>query len=366
MVLLVKRPSNDLLQPTETGERLDPRQILALLRRQFWLILLCVCISLALAGLWLLQVVPIYSASAQLLLVPRKERALATDAVIADLSSDASSIATELTLVRSYSVASRVVERLKLDEDPAFVGRPGGSFLIWLRSLIMEKAAAIGGASASRVDSALRSGEVKGENDGDLTALRGGVGEVGGGGSTEADVARASVASIQTQSEGAVHSDRGLGFSTLGVGGDSGGPAALPEVSPTMLAAASQVQAATAVTRFGATYFIMISYSHPDPKRAALLANAVAESYLMEQLEARYQAARRAAGWLSERLSALRIKLDKSEQELADFRATNNVFSAKSGSIADQQAAEINQQLVTARTQTIEKQTKYEQIQRIA
>ena len=100
----------------EQGQGLDPARVLALLRRQFRLIIGCVVLSTAFTGLWLLQVVPIYTASTQLLLVPRKEKVLAPDAVIADLSGDVNSVSTELALVRSFSVASRVVERLKLED----------------------------------------------------------------------------------------------------------------------------------------------------------------------------------------------------------------------------------------------------------
>ena len=117
--------------------------------------------------------------------------------------------------------------------------------------------------------------------------------------------------------------------------------------------------------RVGASYFIDIAFSHPDPKAAASIANGVAESYLDEQLEARYQAAQRAATWLSERVGSLGLQLEKSERALAEHRAKYNLVKPQNGTLAEQQAAEVNTQLVAARAQTVEKKAKYDQAQRI-
>jgi succinoglycan biosynthesis transport protein ExoP len=129
--------------------------------------------------------------------------------------------------------------------------------------------------------------------------------------------------------------------------------------------AIGQVQSGLKVTRLGASYFIDVSYSHSEPKTAASIANAVAESYLDEQLEARYQAAQRAATWLSDRVGELRVQLEKSERALAEHRAKFNLAKPQAGTLADQQAGEINAQLVAARAQTVEKKAKYDQAQRI-
>ena len=47
------------------------------------------------------------------------------------------------------------------------------------------------------------------------------------------------------------------------------------------------------------TYVISIAVTSEDPAKAARLANAVADAYVVDQLDARYDAAKRAADWLA-------------------------------------------------------------------
>lgn len=266
-----------------------------LLRR--WLVVIAATFAvLALAVVWLIQTTPVYSATTQLLIDPRKERVLREEAVVGDLGLDTSSIATEVSLVQSFSVARRVVDKLQLEKNKAFLGEGGFSFFGWVASFLPKL-----------------------------------------GPTTEAE-----------QGAGQIPPD--VDASAL---------------SPAKVWAIGAVQSGVSVKRVGPTYFIEVSFTHTDRKLAADLANSVAESYLVEQLEARYQGARRAATWLSERVTALRGQLEVSERALADHRAKHNLVTAQAGTLAEQQATEINTQLVAARSQTVEKRAKYEQAQKI-
>jgi exopolysaccharide transport family protein len=275
---------------------LAPRQLWSIFKRRWQVILGATAIVVALTTVWLLQTTPIYTAATQVLIDPRKERVFREEAVVSELGLDASTIATEVSLVKSFSIARRVVDRLGLAKHPKFGGaRPGFSLIAWARGLLLGPPEAPDGTQGSAPAPRSR--------DADLT--------------------------------------------------------------PAVLASIAAVQSGISVRRLAATYFIDISFSHPDPELAASLANAVADSYLVEQLEARYQAARRAATWLSERVAALRSQLEASERALADHRAKHNLVKSQSGTLAEQQASEINAQLVAARAQTVERRAKYEQAQRI-
>ena len=63
-----------------------------------------------------------------------------------------------------------------------------------------------------------------------------------------------------------------------------------------------------------------ISITWDDPVRAAQLANAVADAYVVDQLDARLESAKRASSWLSDRLVELRQQLRDSEDAVAKFR----------------------------------------------
>ena len=131
-----------------------------------------------------------------------------------------------------------------------------------------------------------------------------------------------------------------------------------------MLDVIEQVRKGINARRVATTYFIEIR-SHSDSELSAKLANAVAKSYLDEQIEARYQAAQRASMWLRNRVSGLGVQLEASERALAEHRAKFNLAKQQDGTLADQQAVDINTQLVAARAQTVEKKAKFDQVRHI-
>jgi len=74
------------------------------------------------------------------------------------------------------------------------------------------------------------------------------------------------------------------------------------------------------VKRVGLTYIIMIGYRSLDPNKAARISNAVAEAYIIAELESKSQAARRADTWLQERLRDLRSLAENTEQMVATYK----------------------------------------------
>ena len=56
---------------------------------------------------------------------------------------------------------------------------------------------------------------------------------------------------------------------------------------------------------------LAISITSRDPVRAARLANAVAKAYLVDKLDTRFEAAKRASAWLSDRVAELRNQLSR-------------------------------------------------------
>lgn len=127
----------------------------------------------------------------------------------------------------------------------------------------------------------------------------------------------------------------------------------------------------TAVTRFannltikrvGLSYVIEISFLSLSQEQAARIANAVADGYIVDSLESKYQASRRAAVWLQDRLKELRSQASSAERAVADFKAKNNIVDAGGRLLTEQQLADINSSLTVARTQRAEAQAKLERI----
>ncbi len=132
-----------------------------------------------------------------------------------------------------------------------------------------------------------------------------------------------------------------------------------------VLAAIARFKGSLDVTRVSRTYILAIAVTSENPEKAARLANAVANSFLVDQLDARFEAAKRASTWLAERMQGLQEQLRQSEEAVAAFRKEHNLLATASGenkiTISEQQLSELNGKLISARAETAEKRAKYEQ-----
>lgn len=117
--------------------------------------------------------------------------------------------------------------------------------------------------------------------------------------------------------------------------------------------------------RVGVTYVIEIAYRSALPGRAAQVANAVAEAYINDQLDAKYQSARRAGDWLSSRIQELKQQAISADRSIVDFKSKNNIVDAGGRSISEQQVAEINSQLLAARTVTADARARLDRIEQV-
>jgi polysaccharide biosynthesis transport protein len=89
------------------------------------------------------------------------------------------------------------------------------------------------------------------------------------------------------------------------------------------------VQKRIKVRREGMTLLIGISFKSKDPAKAALIANTIAELYLTHQLEAKFDATRRANVWLNERVAELKSDVDKAENAVAQYNLNTQLVTAR-------------------------------------
>jgi len=109
---------------------------------------------------------------------------------------------------------------------------------------------------------------------------------------------------------------------------------------------------------------IEVSYDAPDPVVAAKIANAIANAYIVSDMDARFQMTKKASDWLNEQLVTLRSNLDKSQQVLQDYREKAHMVDTKGlaqmGAV--RQIEDLTQSLVTARAQSAAAQNAYLQV----
>ena len=116
------------------------------------------------------------------------------------------------------------------------------------------------------------------------------------------------------------------------------------------------------IKRLAQSYVIEISYQSLSPERASAIANAIAEDYIVDSLESKYQASRRAAVWLQDRMKELRAQASAAERAVANYKAKNNIVDAGGRLLTEQQLAEINSSLTIARAQRADAQARLERI----
>src|SRR5208282_1211359 len=109
----------------------------------------------------------------------------------------------------------------------------------------------------------------------------------------------------------------------------------------------SQLQLSTA---------LQIDFESRDPAKAARIANTIADVYVEDQLNAKFEATLKATQWLASRLGQLSDQARKAQDAVEKYKADNHITEVVgpmgSGlvSVLDQQIAALNTQLMQART----------------
>jgi exopolysaccharide transport family protein len=137
-------------------------------------------------------------------------------------------------------------------------------------------------------------------------------------------------------------------------------------IPPILLRTINSLDKALDVQRVNRTLVLSIAVTSENPDKAAYLANAISDAYVEEQLEASYGGIKRGSAWLGDRLGELTVQLRRSEQDLADYRKANNLYSSSSGgedkkSLSEEQLSELNGKLVQARAEAAATLAKFQQ-----
>jgi polysaccharide biosynthesis transport protein len=121
------------------------------------------------------------------------------------------------------------------------------------------------------------------------------------------------------------------------------------------------------VRRLGLTHVLEISFPSRDRVKAARIANAAAQAYLNEQLNVKYEAARRASGWLQERIAELRNQSSDAARAVEAYKEKHNIVDtgAGRGLLSDLQVQELNQQMISATAATAEAKARLNRIEEV-
>ena len=106
------------------------------------------------------------------------------------------------------------------------------------------------------------------------------------------------------------------------------------------------------------SYLIQIQFTSPNSDKAAVIANRLASRFVEDQLQGKLSATDKATGWLEQRLIELKAEVQKSDEAVNRFKVSNNILVAQGSNLNEQELADLNGQLVAARSDLADKQAR--------
>ena len=272
-------------------QKLSLQHVVRTIRRRFWT-LLAVVLSIFLTVAYMtFSMTPIYKATSSIIVDQRKKDPVDFGSMMSGVNNLPGGLETELEVITSPVLLERVVRKLELQKNPEFVPRL---------------------AQPSQVD-ALK-GQVRSFVEGILPFT----------GSEEDNT----TARPLTQTE---------------------------QADADISTATNILRNKVVAQRVGRTLLFGITASSEDAALAASIANSVADQYLVDQLDAKFEQTRRANAWLDERLSGLREEVNQAESAVEAYRSQEGLLSARGQTLTESNIADINGQLVRQEAEYSEK-----------
>ncbi|MEQ3748523.1 MAG: polysaccharide biosynthesis tyrosine autokinase [Celeribacter sp.] len=269
----------------DDGDEIDLMELAGSLWRGKWLILATTFLALIIGGWYAYGVaVPKYTATTSLALQLRKEAVVDLESVVSGVSTETSSINTELEVIRSRGLLEKLVTRLDLTRDPEF-------------------------NSALRPPSAVA--RLK-------AMLLGGDGPASGPASEPA-------------SEPAPVAEDAI----------------TPEERE-MIRTVGAVRGAISATNQRNTYIFNISATTTDSLKSARISNALAALYIQDQIDVKFQATENAVSWLSERVVELEAELEEKQDLIKQRRSSMDISTLEALEVLNQQQRAMGDRLAEA------------------
>jgi exopolysaccharide transport family protein len=120
------------------------------------------------------------------------------------------------------------------------------------------------------------------------------------------------------------------------------------------------------VVRLGRSYIEQIAYTSLDRDKAAIIANAFADAYIEDQLQAKFEATHRASVWLEQRIGELREQASDAYRKVQDFKSENGIIIGVDGKLASEvELDQLGIALAKARADTSQARAKLDRITRV-
>ncbi len=114
------------------------------------------------------------------------------------------------------------------------------------------------------------------------------------------------------------------------------------------------------VAQVPGTSLIDIRFSSSNPQLSADVANAIAATFIEQNIRSRFEGTVQASEWLSKQLANLQVKVEESQARLLDYQKAHNIFGDDKQNITLEKLNDLNRQLTQAEVERILKNTIYQ------
>lgn len=307
---------------------IDLQEYQRILFRQKKVILATIAVVMFIAYVVVSSLTPLYTASVLVEINARQARVVDFDSVLTGLPADNETVQTEIAIIQSRKIAQRTIERLNLNRDPEFnpaLRAPGliESWRYWIADRLV--AAVSGTPDETSTEDAPDGAEPVGLFAGLMADLAGYL--------------------IPRTDDGTLEEDR---------------------IRRETDRIVNEFLKKLSVDPEGRSRIVQISFESKNPKTASAAANTIADFYIVAQLEAKFEATKRATTWLNERVEQLRSEVVEKERAIEGYRAASGLLQGgKNATLASEQVSELNAQHVLELARLAEAQARLRQANKL-
>src|SRR4051794_25953412 len=272
----------------ELNQSVDLTEVLYVLRRRARLVAAATVLGLLLAVIVGIQQPVLYTATALVMVEPKEKRVVNVQSVVDQPGVDPAMLETHVKILESRDQGLRVVDDLKLTEDPEFQRQRGTTGIV---NTVKRRALSVVTKYVPH----------------DLLVTAGIAQETPDAMTTEGPDGRPTINSNSSLPRA---------------------PDEASEVVDPRTYALTVYEKRLSVSESGKSYVLEISFTSNDPEKAARIANESVSLYINSQLVEKRGAIANANEWLARRLEIMRAEYQVAQSNAQSYRAANDIITS--------------------------------------
>lgn len=113
----------------------------------------------------------------------------------------------------------------------------------------------------------------------------------------------------------------------------------------------------------GRSYVIYINFESESPQTGAMIANAIMETFIANQVEYSAKKSVETNAWIKQRATALKEEVEDADRKVQVYRSEHGLLETRMGTVGNQQLGELNSQLSVARAERTQAEARFRQAQ---